>query len=341
MMFLLNIALIIQIIPWFVIGAYGFSVWAYCVIFCFDFLYQQQDNKPVGLAFLIIFSVVVLFSIVGFFRVIIQRPYKLPRLQDDFEKQVETLELPEFFVCEENGLPRWCWTCARFRPNRFSHCAETGSCVSRKDHYCPWLGSIIELKRYKFFMQFLHYSFIANTFLLATMIPYLVSQGNKGSYPWQWITAVCINGFFCLFVLALLSSHYVLIFKGMSTAEDSHKQDRLLINVRLDDLPKLENGSSPRMIVDCHHLPGHKRWIHPWDMGWKHNFAEVFGSGPIDWFLPITPSPSDPYNWPIKETNKLILRDAAKKEWDRCANISPSQYSSFRSGSEKPEPSMP
>ena len=42
------------------------------------------------------------------------------------------------FICENDGLPRWCFHCNCWKPDRSHHCGELGRCVRKMDHFCPW-----------------------------------------------------------------------------------------------------------------------------------------------------------------------------------------------------------
>lgn len=42
------------------------------------------------------------------------------------------------FICENDGLPRWCFHCNCWKPDRSHHCGEMGRCVRKMDHFCPW-----------------------------------------------------------------------------------------------------------------------------------------------------------------------------------------------------------
>lgn len=49
----------------------------------------------------------------------------------------------DVFVCENDGLPRWCSSCRIWKPDRAHHSSEIDRCVRKMDHYCPWVGGII------------------------------------------------------------------------------------------------------------------------------------------------------------------------------------------------------
>ena len=54
------------------------------------------------------------------------------------------------FICESDGLPRWCFHCNCWKPDRSHHCGELGRCVRKMDHFCPWLAtsSSVDLHSY-------------------------------------------------------------------------------------------------------------------------------------------------------------------------------------------------
>ena len=44
----------------------------------------------------------------------------------------------EAFICENDGLPKWCFHCHCWKPDRSHHCGELGRCIKKMDHFCPW-----------------------------------------------------------------------------------------------------------------------------------------------------------------------------------------------------------
>jgi palmitoyltransferase len=58
-----------------------------------------------------------------------------PGLEDFYTKDV--------FICENDGLPRWCSSCKNWKPDRAHHSSDMNRCVRKMDHFCPWVGGII------------------------------------------------------------------------------------------------------------------------------------------------------------------------------------------------------
>jgi palmitoyltransferase len=49
----------------------------------------------------------------------------------------------DVFICENDGLPRWCSSCKTWKPDRTHHSSDINRCVRKMDHFCPWVGGII------------------------------------------------------------------------------------------------------------------------------------------------------------------------------------------------------
>ena len=70
------------------------------------------------------------------------RPYGTygpPRpLGNTGDRNLEEWYKRDVYVCEPDGLPRWCPHCKIWKPDRSHHCGEVQRCVWRMDHFCPW-----------------------------------------------------------------------------------------------------------------------------------------------------------------------------------------------------------
>jgi palmitoyltransferase len=51
---------------------------------------------------------------------------------------LELFYTKDVFVCEMDGKPRWCSSCANWKPDRSHHCSSSGRCILKMDHFCPW-----------------------------------------------------------------------------------------------------------------------------------------------------------------------------------------------------------
>lgn len=50
---------------------------------------------------------------------------------------------------------KYCSACDIYRPPRTIHCGTCGCCIERLDHHCPWLGTCVGKRNYKYFITFL------------------------------------------------------------------------------------------------------------------------------------------------------------------------------------------
>lgn len=96
-----------------------------------------------------------------------------PGIEDFYQKDA--------FVCDRYGLPLWCPTCCNWKPDRSHHSSDIGRCVSKMDHFCPWVGGMVGENGYKFFVQFTLYATLFSGFTLVVMALYVAEAEQKVS----------------------------------------------------------------------------------------------------------------------------------------------------------------
>jgi palmitoyltransferase len=113
----------------------------------------------------------------------------------------------EIFVCESDGLPRYCIHCNCWKPDRSHHCSEVGRCVWRMDHFCPWVGGVVAETSYRYFYQVVVYGSLYCLFLIITL-GILINECNQDheGLDGRWIS-----------VLALYAASTCLLFGSLLT----------------------------------------------------------------------------------------------------------------------------
>ena len=108
---------------------------------------------------------------------------------------LEQILSKDVFVCQPDGMPRWCSTCEIWRPDRSRHCREKDRCVLKLDHFCPWVGGIVSEHSMKYFILFNSYTFIYTIFdwILAAV---LIAQRDRQSALDGNLIAMLILGLF-------------------------------------------------------------------------------------------------------------------------------------------------
>ena len=131
-------------------------------------------------------------------------------------------------------LKYW-YTCEIYRPPRSSHCGTWDACIERIDHHCPYLGTCIGKRNYKYFFMFI------NLLSLLIVISVLLSMGeiyirvaekmeggnefnsalktSLKTSPYPVITIV-IALLSSSFVIVLCGYHHRLAWKSSTTNED-------------------------------------------------------------------------------------------------------------------------
>ncbi|XP_066394815.1 probable protein S-acyltransferase 12 isoform X1 [Miscanthus floridulus] len=179
---------------------------------------------------------------------------------------------PSFSSSEEQGsAPRYCSRCQNGKPPRCHHCSVCNRCVLKMDHHCIWVVNCVGARNYKYFLLFLVYTFIETVLdtlvLLPNFIEFFQDESRRSSSPGD------IAILFLAFVLNLAFALSLLCFIGMHTSLVT----RNTTSIEVYDRKKSVSWK--------------------YDLGWKRNLEQVFGTKKLLWFVPLY-STEDLHNIP-------------------------------------------
>lgn len=122
--------------------------------------YIPPIAKPIG------FTLVV-FSYVTFFLASYTSPGYITKA--NVKKFLKTWKYDNVLYHEGN----WCRTCKQPKPARSKHCKFLGKCVSKYDHYCPWIANTVGEHNYRWFWLFLITNFVTVSYGAIVYITYM------------------------------------------------------------------------------------------------------------------------------------------------------------------------
>jgi len=271
-----------------------------------DYYWRYRGRKATAIPLLVLLSVFLALIICTYTRLllaIVYNPGLVPRgetavptkeeargpnmrqPQDDIEAQrygggrdndpnspgLERFYSKDVFVCENDGLPRWCSSCRNWKPDRAHHSSEIDRCVRKMDHYCPWVGGIISETctcyypadprsasfyadgltnqhvpvAFKFFVQFVAYT---TAFCIVCLVASALCFRDRSRHGLPvdglLVAVIALASFFGLFTFGMttLSTRY--IFLNLTNVEDLRQKStvhQLAIRVPLDYEPGPQN----------------------------------------------------------------------------------------------------
>eukprot|EP01083_Nonionella_stella_P006518 18931_1 len=185
-----------------------------------DEIHATSDHKL--LALVVIAYVLFVITTYYLYRCSFTDPGYLPRGN-------ETTPLPHKQL-QPNGS-KFCETCKIWRPPRAKHCRFCNCCVRKFDHHCPWIGTCVGHRNYRYFALFLFNVTIYALFVGACCILIFVDLVRDQRYndrdfwhlvvlrPWTFCIGVyCI--LFGLSIATLSCYHCKLISRDQTTNEN-------------------------------------------------------------------------------------------------------------------------
>ncbi|NP_001353964.1 Probable protein S-acyltransferase 12 [Zea mays] len=185
---------------------------------------------------------------------------------------------------EQESAPRYCSRCQNGKPPRCHHCSVCNRCVLKMDHHCIWVVNCVGARNYKYFLLFLVYTFIETVLdtlvLLPNFIEFFQDEHRRSSSPGD------IAILFLAFVLNLAFALSLLCFIGMHAS---------LVTRNTTSIEVYERKKSVS-------------W--KYDLGWKRNLEQVFGTKKLLWFVPLY-STEDLHNIPALRGMEFPTRSDA------------------------------
>jgi palmitoyltransferase ZDHHC9/14/18 len=124
----------------------------------------------------IIAAVLVIFIFLFMFITAFTDPGLIPRRESKEIKNNPYFSEFRLMKCIQGGYPRvykFCPTCMIVRPLRSTHCGDCNNCVERFDHHCPWIGSCVGKRNYKYFYVFIILLNILTIYIIAFSLAHI------------------------------------------------------------------------------------------------------------------------------------------------------------------------
>jgi len=120
----------------------------------------------------IITSIIFVLSVFFFFKAGTTDPGILIRRRRQADQP-----LPPMGSTDIDGGPlKWCDTCFLYRPPRAKHCKFCDNCVLEFDHHCPWIGTCVGRRNYRYFLCYIVTALAVGSYIFTLALLQLIEE---------------------------------------------------------------------------------------------------------------------------------------------------------------------
>ncbi|XP_077539773.1 palmitoyltransferase ZDHHC15A-like [Haemaphysalis longicornis] len=264
---------------------FGWAYYVYVYVFCGSLLKDDVQR----LAFGGVFHVLLLLCLWSFLQMTVTMTAPIPpsfslsdadlRLlgqcaNDKARRQFLELLAENRGVLTRNadGGVRYCEGCRLLKPDRTHHCSQCKRCIPKMDHHCVWFNNCVSFSTYKFFLLTLFYIVALCVFGVGSATQHVAAAWSNHTSSDLTLNATFLYVFgvvLGLFLACFLYTHFSMVATNVTTLE----------------------GLRPAVFKDPRDS---------FDVGWRDNFAEVFGRRKALWLLPVFTALGDGAHFPTR-----------------------------------------
>ncbi|KAH7936767.1 hypothetical protein HPB49_003910 [Dermacentor silvarum] len=271
----------------FALSLFAEAYYAYVFVFCG--VVVKEDALCFALA--AVFHLLLFFCLWSFAQTTFTSPARVPpyfHISDDERRDLahasrnptRRAALFEAMATKRGVLTRvpggggvnYCDPCQRIKPDRCHHCSTCERCILKMDHHCPWFNNCVCFNTYKFFLLTLFYIGLLCVYVFFSVSVYMWRQNMHHRLLLQSLHTMflmTVGAAAFLSVGSFLCVHLNWVSRNCTTLESSR-------------------------------APTFKERGDSFDLGRLRNFAEVFGSRPDLWLVPVFTSLGDGSRFPTR-----------------------------------------